>query len=217
MKAIAVDTGGTFTDLVVLDQDSGALSVLKLPSTPADPGQAIIDGIREVFADAVAPSDVLALSHGTTVGTNALLTGAGARVGLFVTEGFGGINDVWHLAPSEDSSRATGVYVEKKPPVLPRLRREARERVNFRGEIVTPLDEEAVAEAVGSLGRRGVEVHRGRPAVLVPEPGARGADRRDHRGRAPGHRRLALLPGAPPRCANSPGSAPRLRTPTSRR
>lgn len=157
MKAIAVDTGGTFTDMVALDQQTGALSVLKLPSTPDDPGRAIIDGIREAFGEGVAPSDVLSLSHGTTVGTNALLTGSGAKVGLFVTEGFGAINDVWHLAPSEDSSRATSVYVEKKPPVPPRLRREAKERVNYKGEAVKLLDEEAAAEAVRSLGRRGVE------------------------------------------------------------
>ena len=157
MKAIAVDTGGTFTDMVVLDQDTGALAVLKLPSTPDEPGRAIIDGIRETFANGVAPSDVLSLSHGTTVGTNALLTGQGAHVGLFVTEGFGAINDVWHLAPSEDSSRATSVYVEKKPPVQPRYRREAKERVNYMGEAVVPLDEDAAVEAVRSLGRRGVE------------------------------------------------------------
>lgn len=157
MKAIAVDTGGTFTDMVALDQETGALSVLKLPSTPDDPGRAIIDGVREAFGEGVAPSDVLSLSHGTTVGTNALLTGSGARVGLFVTEGFGAINDVWHLAPSEDSSRATSVYVEKKPPVLPRFRREAKERVNYKGEAVKTLDEEAAAEAVRSLGRRGIE------------------------------------------------------------
>ena len=157
MKAIAVDTGGTFTDMVVLDQDTGALSVLKLPSTPDEPGRAIIDGLREAFDNGVVPTDVLSLSHGTTVGTNALLTGGGAHVGLFVTEGFGAINDVWHLAPSEDSSRATSVYVEKKPPVLPRYRREAKERVNYMGEAVVPLDEEAAVEAVRSLGRRGVE------------------------------------------------------------
>ncbi len=157
MKAIAVDTGGTFTDMVALDQETGALSVLKLPSTPDDPGRAIIDGVREAFGEGVAPSDVLSLSHGTTVGTNALLTGSGARVGLFVTEGFGAINDVWHLAPSEDSSRATSVYVEKKPPVLPRFRREAKERVNYKGEAVKPLDEDAAAESVRSLASRGIE------------------------------------------------------------
>ena len=157
MRAIAVDTGGTFTDMVVLDQATGALSVLKLPSTPSDPGRAITDGLAEAFTDSVTPSEVLSLSHGTTVGTNALLTGSGARVGLFVTEGYGAINDVWHLAPSEDTSRLAGFYVIKKPPVQPRLRREAKERVNYRGEVVIPLDEEKAIEAVRSLGRRGVE------------------------------------------------------------
>jgi N-methylhydantoinase A len=157
LKAIAVDTGGTFTDMVMLDAESGELSVLKLPSTPSDPGQAIIDCLNEWFSDGLPPGEVLSFSHGTTVGTNALLTGAGARVGLFVTEGFGGINDVWHLAPPEDTSRATGVYAERKPPVLPRLRREAKERVNYKGEVVIALDEAAAAEAVRSLASWGVD------------------------------------------------------------
>ena len=197
MKAIAVDTGGTFTDMVVLDQDTGILSVLKLPSTPDEPGRAIIDGLREIFAGGVAPADMLSLSHGTTVGTNALLTGSGAHVGLFVTEGFGAINDVWHLAPSEDSSRATSVYVEKKPPVLPRFRREARERVTFKGEVAIPLDEEAAAEAVRSLGRRGIEsiavvllfsflnpAHEERIAEIIERE-------------MPGTARIAIVAGAP--------------------
>ena len=73
------------------------------------------------------------------------------------TEGFGGINDVWHLAPSEDTNKVTSPYIEKKPPVLPRFRREAKERVNFKGEIVKELDEVAVIEAVRSLGSKGIE------------------------------------------------------------
>ncbi|MDA1035547.1 MAG: hydantoinase/oxoprolinase family protein [Chloroflexi bacterium] len=161
MRAIAVDTGGTFTDMVVLDSESGELTVLKLPSTPADPGQAIIDGLSEILGrdDNVNgnSADVASLSHGTTVGTNALLMGRGATVGLFLTEGFSGINDVWHLAPPEDTSKAPSVYTEKKPPVPPRLRREAKERVNHRGEIVSLLDEDATREAVRSLGRIGID------------------------------------------------------------
>ena len=157
MKAIAIDTGGTFTDIAVLDSDSGELRVLKLPSTPADPGQAIVDGLAELFSDGVAPADVLSLSHGTTVGTNALLTGRGAKVGLFLTKGFGAINDVWHLAPPEDTSRAAGVYEEKRPPVQPRLRREAAERVNHRGQVTLPLDEQAAAAGARSLAAQGVD------------------------------------------------------------
>jgi N-methylhydantoinase A len=157
MKAIAVDTGGTFTDMAVLDSDTGELRVLKLPSTPADPGQAIVDGLAELFGDDIAPADVLSLSHGTTVGTNALLTGRGAQVGLFLTEGFGAINDVWHLAPPDDTSRAASIYEAKRPPVQPRLRREAKERVNYRGQVVLPLDEQAAAAAARSLAALDVE------------------------------------------------------------
>ena len=75
LKAIAVDTGGTFTDMVVLDQDTGEVDVLKLPSTPSDPGEAIIAGLKELLAGSFAPEEVLSLSHGTTVGTNRLLQG----------------------------------------------------------------------------------------------------------------------------------------------
>jgi N-methylhydantoinase A len=157
MHTIAVDTGGTFTDIVVLDSDTGNLRVLKLPSTPADPGQAISDGVGELLSDGIAAADVASLSHGTTVGTNALLTGRGAKVGLFLTEGFGAINDVWHLAPPEDTSRTPSLYEAKNAPVQPRLRREARERVNHRGDVVVPLDEASVVEAVRSLVSAGVE------------------------------------------------------------
>ena len=157
MQTIAVDTGGTFTDIVVLDSDTGDLRVLKLPSTPADPGQAIADGIAELLSSGLAATDVASLSHGTTVGTNALLTGRGAKVGLFITEGFGAINDVWHLAPPEDTSRTPSLYEPKNAPVQPRLRREARERVNHRGEVLVALDEEHTVDAVRSLVAAGVE------------------------------------------------------------
>jgi len=157
MQTIAVDTGGTFTDIVVFDSDTGDLRVLKLPSTPSDPGQAINDGVAELLSDGIAPNEVASLSHGTTVGTNALLTGRGAKVGLFITEGFSAINDVWHLAPPEDTSRAPSLYEAKNPPVQPRLRREAKERINHRGDVVVPLDEASVVESVRSLVSAGVE------------------------------------------------------------
>ena len=157
MKSIAVDTGGTFTDMVALDHESGELRIVKLSSTPADPGQAIIDCLRELVGDSAAGQEVASVSHGTTVGTNLLLTGRGARVGLFVTEGFGAINDVWHLSRKEAATTESGIYVEKKPPVPPRLRREAPERVNANGQVVRELDADAVREAVRYLGRRGVE------------------------------------------------------------
>ena len=116
MKSIAVDTGGTFTDMVALDHESGELRIVKLSSTPADPAQAIVDCLRELAGDFAAGQEVASLSHGTTVGTNLLLTGSGAKVGLFVTEGFGAINDVWQLPRQEETTTVSGIYVEKKPP-----------------------------------------------------------------------------------------------------
>ena len=157
MKSIAVDTGGTFTDMVALDHESGELRIVKLSSTPADPAQAIVDCLRELAGDSAAGQEVASLSHGTTVGTNLLLTGRGAKVGLFVTEGFGAINDVWQLPRQEETTTVSGIYVEKKPPVPPRLRREAPERVNADGQVIRELDADAVREAVRYLGRRGVE------------------------------------------------------------
>ena len=101
-------------------------------------------------------------------------------MGLFVTEGFGAINDVWHLPRQEETTTESGIYVEKKPPVPPRLRREAPERVNANGQVVRELDADAVREAVRYLGRQGRRVVRGRTAVLIPEPGARTRHRGNH-------------------------------------
>ena len=67
MKTVAVDTGGTFTDMVVLDHESGEVDVLKTPSTPAEPSEAILNGLRELFGAGLTPEDIASLTHGTTV------------------------------------------------------------------------------------------------------------------------------------------------------
>src|SRR3989442_369919 len=87
---VAADTGGTFTDLVAVDEGTGRIEIAKVPSTPADPSEAVVAGLREV----AAPSAVSFFSHGTTVGTNALLEGKGARTALLVTDGFRGVYEV---------------------------------------------------------------------------------------------------------------------------
>ena len=99
MKTVAVDTGGTFTDLVVMDQETGEIETLKVPSTPADPSRSIIDGVVEMFQGSGGLAGVGALSHGTTVGTNLLVQGKGAKVGLLVRQGF--TRHQRHLAPAE--------------------------------------------------------------------------------------------------------------------
>ena len=155
MKTVAVDTGGTFTDLVVMDQETGEIETLKVPSTPADPSRSIIDGVMEMFQGSEGLAGVGALSHGTTVGTNLLVQGKGAKVGLLVTQGFSGINDIWHLPRlGTDLER---LFEEKRPPILPRFREEIPERVDANGEVVTPLDEEAAVQSIRRLRSKGVE------------------------------------------------------------
>ena len=86
---LGVDVGGTFTDLILYDEGSNQIYVHKLPSTPADPAVAIVQGVREVCAlAATEPSGLSELLHGTTVGTNTILERNGARVGMVTTEGF---------------------------------------------------------------------------------------------------------------------------------
>src|SRR5215510_8122039 len=84
---VTVDTGGTFSDFVYLNESTGEVTISKVPSTPDDPSRAILAGIESLIAQGVKPSDISYFCHGTTVGTNALLEGKGVRTGLLVTEG----------------------------------------------------------------------------------------------------------------------------------
>ena len=155
MKTVAVDTGGTFTDMVVLDHESGEVEALKTPSTPHDPGQAILDALSELLDERLDAGEVASFTHGTTVGTNILVQGKGARVGLLITDGFSGVNDVWHIP--RFGSDLSDIYVEKNPPVEPWLREEVVERVDFKGAVRTPLDVDQAREAVKRLKRKGAE------------------------------------------------------------
>ena len=87
---LGVDVGGTFTDLLLIDEKSGDTKTAKVPSTPEDSSQGVLNGIEKVCSDAgVNPRDITHVMHGTTVATNTVLTNAGAKVGLITTQGFG--------------------------------------------------------------------------------------------------------------------------------
>src|SRR6478672_7070979 len=92
---VGIDTGGTFTDLAAVEAGTGRRYVTKVPSTPKNPTRGILDALEQ-FADEVAASlgDVSFFAHGTTVGTNAVLEGKGARAGLLMTRNFNGIYEV---------------------------------------------------------------------------------------------------------------------------
>jgi N-methylhydantoinase A len=154
---LGIDVGGTFTDLLLLDPRSGGMRLLKTPSTPDDQSIGILSGVQQLVAEAGIPaSDIGALLHGTTVSTNIVLEGKGAKVGLLVTEHF---EQVLHLARSQTPGPLAGWIVMRKPDPLADLEvtRGIRERMSARGEIVTPIDEAAARASVRELIELGVE------------------------------------------------------------
>jgi N-methylhydantoinase A len=156
MKTVAVDTGGTFTDMVVLDHDSLEIQIVKVPSTPSDPGHAILDALGEALHGKVSSQQIESLIHGTTVGTNILAQGkGGARVGLLLTQGFSGIDTVWQIPRMGEE--LCNIYVEKTPTVDPWLLEEVRERVDAKGNVKMPLDVRQALEAVRRLHAKGAE------------------------------------------------------------
>lgn len=147
---IGVDTGGTFTDLCAFDEATGQVHVRKVSSTPDDPGRAIVLGINELLEQMGGRSigEVSYLAHGTTVGTNALLTGRGVRTGLITTKGF---RDLLELGRGR-RPHLYDLQADKPEPLVPRdLRLEITERVRHDGRIETPLDHEEVRSAVREL------------------------------------------------------------------
>ena len=195
---VTVDTGGTFSDFVCLDEDTGTISITKLPSTPDDPSRAILDGIETLLADGIRAEDITFLCHGTTVGTNALLEGKGAKTALLVTEGFRGIYEVGEQARPYGAAIFDVMY-DKPPMLVPRsLTAEVSERVDFRGEVLRPLDEEALRATLRDLARQ-------QPASIAVcllfsflYPAARGARRRHHRRGTAGMQHFAVVGGAAP-------------------
>jgi N-methylhydantoinase A len=153
---LGIDVGGTFTDLLLFDERSGAIRLLKTPSTPGDQSVGILDGIQQLFETGVTASDVSALLHGTTVSTNIVLEEKGAKVGLLVTQNF---EQVLHLARSQTPGPLAGWIIMQKPDPLAdlELTRGIRERVSARGDVITPLDEASARQAVRELIDLGAE------------------------------------------------------------
>src|SRR5271157_6059882 len=125
-----VDTGGTFTDCVVLER--GEVKILKVFSTPEDASRGILEGVRRL-AEPFQPAGPLEIIHGTTVGTNSLLERRGARVALVTTAGF---EDLIEIGP-QARPRLYDFNVRRDPPLVPRaLRWGVRERVGASGEVL---------------------------------------------------------------------------------
>ncbi len=151
---VGVDIGGTFTDIVLLKAD-GSLATRKIPSTVDDYARAIAVGIEELLRETLVPSSAISdVRHGTTVATNALLEGKGARTALVTTEGF---RDVLELRRIRIPALYDLAY-RKPPPLVPRRRRyEVVERVDPRGRVLTELDPASVATAIEDIGTAGAD------------------------------------------------------------
>ena len=150
---IAIDVGGTFTDLVVSSLD-GSARTLKLLSTPDDYSRAIADGLSRLFEDgAIDPAGVGSLVHAFTVATNALLTGKGARVALLTTAGF---RDVLEIARLRMPQLYNMDWDKPRPLVPRRLRFEITERMGADGAVVTQLEPDSVIAALEKM--RGQDV-----------------------------------------------------------
>jgi N-methylhydantoinase A len=152
---IGVDIGGTFTDLVWVDEATGAVQVGKLLTTPKDPAQAVEEGVVTLLHEAgSAPADVHALIHGTTLATNALIERKGARTGLLTTEGFRDAVEIGR----EGRYDMYDLFIDPPSPLVPRhLRREVPERLLADGSVLRPLDEAGARGAVQALLAAGVE------------------------------------------------------------
>jgi N-methylhydantoinase A len=152
---IGVDTGGTFTDVVHYDPATGDVTVTKTPSTPTAFEEGVLTGLDAVLdATDTAPEDVDFLSHGTTVGTNAVLEGEMPDLGLITNEG---LEDVLAIG---DQTRPDlyDLQTEKPPVLIPRRRRlGVPGRLDHAGEEVDPLDEAAAGRAARRLADAGVE------------------------------------------------------------
>ena len=144
--SVAVDVGGTFTDIVLCNLATNEQKVHKTPSTPEDPGIGFLTGLREVLsANSVEPGQVKHVFHGTTIATNAILENKGSPVGLVVPEGFKFVLEIGrHGTPRLVNPNS---WVKPERPVRPRDIVEVPERVGFNGEVLVPLDEESVRAA----------------------------------------------------------------------
>jgi len=154
--ALGLDVGGTFTDVVMIDSASGVMWTAKTPSTPDRPALGFFDGFdRALGLAARTGKDVAAVFHGSTVATNAILEGKGARTGMLVTAGFKYVLEIGrHQIPRKEHLYA---WVKPKRPVPPRLILEVPERVLLDGSVDRAIDEDACRQAARRLRALGVE------------------------------------------------------------
>ncbi|MCH7666844.1 MAG: hydantoinase/oxoprolinase family protein [Acidobacteria bacterium] len=154
---LGVDVGGTFTDLMLAHDKTEEVFRVKTPSTPADPSEGVLIGVRRILKESgVSAAELDYVMHGTTVATNAVLEAKGARVGLITTKGFG---QILHLARSQTPGPLAGwmIMIKPDPPAALEDTREADERMDAKGNVVDALNEKQVQALIEDLIESGVE------------------------------------------------------------
>jgi len=154
---LGVDVGGTFTDLLLVNEKTGELHTAKVPSTPEDSSIGVFNGINRVCEqNNVDPSEINTVMHGTTVATNTILTETGAKVGLITTKGY---RQVLQIARSFVPGGLGGwVIYNKSNPLAPlALTIEADERISAKGEVLSKLKVGQLAKDIKALSNKGVE------------------------------------------------------------
>lgn len=148
---LAIDVGGTFTDVFVFDEKTGNVSVTKTSSTPSNPERGILDGIEKAQ---LSGGDIKVFSHGTTVGTNALIERKLPKTALITTKGFRDVPEIRRGTKEDlwDTYKDTA-----KPYIQRRDRFEVNERTDYEGNIITDIDEEEVRLLARKLKKRGTE------------------------------------------------------------
>ena len=154
---LGVDVGGTFTDLLLFDDQTGQSHKTKVPSTPDDPSRAVVNGTKDIceIAD-ISPDQIEYFLHGTTVATNAVLEGKGARVGLIVTEGY---RQILQIARSYVPGGLAAWIVWPKPEPMASLEDtiEVSGRMDAFGNEISPIDEAQVRKALKKLKKQDIE------------------------------------------------------------
>jgi N-methylhydantoinase A len=157
MIRIGVDTGGTFTDVVAFDEGTGAVVTTKTPSTPADPAEGFLAGVRKVLRLlGASPQEVSAICHGTTVATNQLLEGDVGRLGLITTEGFESLLEI--ARQSVPDGYGNSYFWVKPPRIVPAdLVRTVAGRLDHTGAVLRPFDERGAREVARWYRERRVD------------------------------------------------------------
>jgi N-methylhydantoinase A len=148
---VGIDVGGTFTDVVARESWSGNLVVNKIASTPHEPHRAVLGGLRALRERYAVPPEIELVAHATTIATNALLGQVGLelpRVALVTTQGFAGVIEIGR----QNRSEVYNLFVQRPRPLVAREDRfTVRERIDYRGNVLVPLDEASIAQVCDAV------------------------------------------------------------------